>query len=171
MQQPAGLQQRVPRQYQCPKCAGWNPVPTATDRVACRYCGVSFSWHGDAVQGGRLVHCPLCREPMMYVKKDFPHGWGLAILLAGFVVSTVLWFYFEYIWALAVLVATAAIDALLYVAIGDVTCCYRCGAVFRGFERNEEHGPWDLEIGEKFRHERKQAEAAAAAGDRSASPG
>ena len=100
----------------------------------------------------------------MYVKKDFPHGWGLAILLAGFAISTLLWFYFEYIWALGVLVLTALIDALLFFVIGEVTACYRCGSVFRGFEPNPEHGPWDLEIGESFRHRRKRQEKAQAGG-------
>jgi hypothetical protein len=92
----------------------------------------------------------------MYTKKDFPHGWGLLFLALGFGASTVAWLYYEYLWALGILLATAAVDALLYLWIGSVTVCYRCGAVYRGVKPNQKHKPWDWEIGERFRQEARR---------------
>ncbi len=45
---------------------------------------------------------------------------------------------------------TALVDFLVYFLVGEVTVCYSCHAVYRGFERNPEHEPFDLKRLEKY---------------------
>lgn len=52
--------------------------------------------------------------------------------------------------AMAALAGTAVIDLLVYVLVGDVTVCYSCHALYRGFERNPEHEAFDLKKLEKY---------------------
>ena len=43
----------------------------------------------------------------------------------------------------------AAFDGLLYLWVGDVLVCYRCGAQYRGLPPRETYKPFDLGIGER----------------------
>jgi hypothetical protein len=52
-----------------------------------------------------------------------------------------------------VLLGSAAFDGLLYLWVGDVVVCYRCGAQYHSFPPNSEHGPFELGIGERYRQE------------------
>jgi hypothetical protein len=46
-------------------------------------------------------------------------------------------------WGLSLLAVTV-LDFALYYILGDVTVCYACRAVHRGYPRNPAHGPFDL---------------------------
>ena len=48
------------------------------------------------------------------------------------------------------LLASAAVDFLLYLMVADVTVCYACHAVYRGFPRNPQHSAFDLKELEKY---------------------
>jgi hypothetical protein len=52
--------------------------------------------------------------------------------------------------AMGVLMLTAAVDFLVYFLVGEVTVCYSCHAIYRGFNRNPEHEPFDLKKLEKY---------------------
>jgi hypothetical protein len=85
---------------------------------------------------------------------------GLAIVVAGFAVSTVFWAYYMPIAATAVLLVSAALDLVLYYVVPDVTICYRCQSQFRGPGANPRgrFAPFDLAIGERYRQERLRVE-------------
>jgi hypothetical protein len=51
---------------------------------------------------------------------------------------------------MAALAVTASIDFLVYSLVGDVTVCYSCHALYRGFARNPEHEAFDLKKLEKY---------------------
>ena len=53
-------------------------------------------------------------------------------------------------WAWAVLLASAVIDGLLYLAVRDVVVCYRCGAQHRGLGYSSNR-PFELTIQERYR--------------------
>ncbi len=143
--------------YTCSACGRRAAFPEPLDGSArCPSCGRVASWKTNAFDRQRLHFCPLCGCRDLYVQKDFPHSWGLAILLVGFLVSTLFWLYYHYVHALAVLVITAAIDAVLYLFIGDAVVCYRCGTQFRGLPAAADYGAWDIEIAERYRQERKR---------------
>jgi len=54
------------------------------------------------------------------------------------------------IFAMGALGLTALIDFLAYFLVGEVTVCYSCHAIYRGFERNTQHEPFDLKKLEKY---------------------
>ena len=52
--------------------------------------------------------------------------------------------------AMAALGMTAVVDFFVYFLVGEVTVCYSCHAVYRGFKRNPDHEPFDLKKLEKY---------------------
>jgi hypothetical protein len=107
---------------------------------------------------GRVQTCLLCGNHEIYKKKDFPHRLGVAILTAA-ILASVVTYYLRYVWATwAILIGSAVVDGLLYLLVGDVSVCYRCGAEYRGFAGNPEHKPFELGIGERYRQEKLRRE-------------
>ena len=52
--------------------------------------------------------------------------------------------------AMGALGTTALVDFLAYFLVGEVTVCYSCHAIYRGFTKNPEHEPFDLKKLEKY---------------------
>ena len=69
------------------------------------------------------------------------------------VVSSIFWYYRLPLWTYGVLFATALIDVVLYLTVGNVLHCYRCQAQYRGIPGLENHEPFDLETHEKHRQQ------------------
>jgi hypothetical protein len=53
----------------------------------------------------------------------------------------------------AILFATALVDLVLYIVVGDALLCYRCGAQYRNVEQMEEHSGFNLETHERYRQQ------------------
>ena len=96
----------------------------------------------------------------LYIQKDFPQGLGLFIVVVGFAISTVFWYYEMPISAFLVLIISLALDFLMYHMVPDVTICYRCLSQFRGAGSNASgrFEPFDLATGERYRQERIRAQ-------------
>lgn len=111
-----------------------------------------------AEAGGSLSSCAVCGNAELYKKKDFPHWLGLTILAVaclGFVIFNAL--YMQW-WAWAILIGSALFDGILYLWVGDVVVCYRCGAHHRGVPASSPHKPFELVVGERYRQERLRRE-------------
>jgi hypothetical protein len=113
-----------------------------------------------------LRSCAWCGSSDLYLQKDFPQGLGLAIVVAGFAISTVFWYYEMPIPAYLVLFASALLDMILYYKVPDVTICYRCLGQYRGRGSSPpgRFQAFDLAIGERYRQERLRAEQLRARG-------
>jgi hypothetical protein len=134
-QRPASLDARGLAEWQCPQCDHLLRVqpPTADDRVEA---------------------CAVCGNAELYKKKDFPHWLGLSILTSaclGFVVAQGLFWPWV---AWGILIASAAVDGLLYLGVRDAIVCYRCGAHHRGCPAGPAHEPFELGVAERYRQER-----------------
>lgn len=101
-----------------------------------------------------LPQCAVCGCHELYKQKDFPHRLGMAILLGGFAVSSLMYNWYEKWLCWAVLIGTAAFDAILFMMVGDAVVCYRCNAHHRGFKPTNDHKPYELTTGERYRQER-----------------
>ena len=136
-----------------------SPVEGATE-AACRHCGSARALRPEAISGERLEACPWCMTTDLYIQKDFPQGLGLLIVVVGFAISTVFWYYEMPIPAYLVLIASALLDLLMYHQVGSVTICYRCLCQMRGTGTNPDgrYRPFDLAVGERYRQERIRAE-------------
>jgi hypothetical protein len=105
-----------------------------------------------------LPACVVCGNQELYKKKDFPHGVGLTLLTVACLGSLIPYFLYQIWLTWAILLGTAALDGLLYLWVGDVLVCYRCGAQHRGLPLQVDYKPFDLGIGERYRQERLRRE-------------
>ena len=148
--------------FECPEChsvGGVLHVDTSTE-AKCRSCGRALVLRPETLGEDGLRACPLCATEELYAQKDFPQGLGLAIVILGFVVSTVFWYYDRPVPALSVLLVSALVDMALFYLVPDVTICYRCLSQYRGPGANpgSRFKHFDLAVGERYRQERIRVE-------------
>ncbi|GAC1463927.1 MAG: hypothetical protein NVSMB9_01990 [Isosphaeraceae bacterium] len=147
------------------ECLGCGAIGNVRDfellsKVGCVHCGLTRELRPEARDGEGIRSCPLCVTEDLYIQKDFPQGLGLAIVVAGFAVSTAFWYYERPVPALSILLASALLDMVLYYIVPDVTICYRCLSQFRGVgsKPGDRFHPFDLAVGERYRQERLRVE-------------
>lgn len=149
--------------FRCPHCdeIGRVEFDARTRELACPSCETKWPVPACAVTPDKLVQCLVCPSTELFIRKDFSQQLGVAIVVVGIAISTVFWFYRMPIWTFGVLFATALIDVVLYLFVGNVLHCYRCQAQYREVPGLEEHAPFDLETHEKHRQQRIRLEQAA----------
>jgi hypothetical protein len=106
-----------------------------------------------------LPRCLVCAGDDLYVRKDFPQRAGVAIVLIGFLLSSVAWYFYLIYWAFGILFFFAAIDLALWLSMGECLVCYRCHAQFRGWQTTGAT-PFHLETFERYRQVAARTEAA-----------
>jgi hypothetical protein len=148
--------------FSCEHCGAigqLSPLETSS-QAECRKCGTIRLLHPEATVGAHLQGCPWCLTTDLYAQKDFPQGLGLFIVVVGFAISTVFWYYEMPISTAMVLVASMALDLVLYHTVPSVIICYRCLCQMRGIGTNDDgrFKPFDLSIGERYRQERIRVE-------------
>ena len=99
---------------------------------------------------GFVRNCVSCGHDSLYIQKDFNRGLGIAIVIVGSLVSLYFFSRSQPIPAMLALFASAGVDLLLYSLVGEVTVCYACHAIYRGFKRNPDHETFDLKNLEKY---------------------
>lgn len=145
--------------WRCEGCERPNQhdfEPTAPARpaheVTCSNCGrrqaVTGAGFDDGALRDPLEVCLACGSNKLYTQKDFNRKLGLAIVVVGAVLSP--WTY-----GLS-LVACMGIDYALYYFVPEVTVCYACDAIHRGFEHNPAHRAHDPLLAERFRREARE---------------
>ena len=141
--------------YRCPSCdqttrAEFEP---ATREIACEACSAKIGIASGTATETKVLRCLVCPSKELFVRKDFSQRLGVAIVVLGFVASTIAWYYRQVYWTYGFLFATALIDVVLYVMVGNLLECYRCHAQYRGVPGLENHEPFDLETHEKYRQQ------------------
>ena len=148
--------------FQCPNCEAVNHLQSleSVEAASCRQCGLVRRLHREMIDDGQLLACPWCATSDLYLQKDFPQGLGLFIVIVGFVISTVFWYYEMPLATYVVLLTSALLDMVLYYRVPDVTICYRCLSQVRGAGSSTggRFQPFDLAIGERYRQERIRIE-------------
>jgi hypothetical protein len=127
-----------PVEWTCPACDHLLRLPATADAPA----------HA----------CAVCGNPELYRKKDFPHGLGIGILALACLGSVIPYALHRPGWTWAILIGSAVLDGLLYLCVGDVSVCYRCGAEHRGLPAGVKHPPFELSIAERYRQEKIRRE-------------
>ena len=148
--------------YRCPSCqqtteAEFGPQSA---NVACARCGTQIEIPPGAVTAERLSRCLVCPSTELFVRKDFSQALGVTIVVIGFAISSVFWYYRMPLWTYGVLFTTALIDVVLYVTVGNLLHCYRCQAQYRDVPGLAQHEPFDLETHEKHRQQKARLEHA-----------
>jgi hypothetical protein len=92
--------------------------------------------------------CLACGSNRLYSQKDFNRKLGVAIVIVGAAFSP--WTYgFS-------LIVCMGLDYGLYYFVPEITVCYACDAIHRGFEHNPAHRAHDPLLAERFRREARQ---------------
>jgi len=99
---------------------------------------------------GIVTVCVSCGHDTFYVQKDFNRQVGMAIVGLGIAASLYFFARSRPIFAMASLAVTALVDLAVYFVVREVTVCYSCHSIYRGFVRNPEHEPFDLKKLEKY---------------------
>ena len=143
--------------WRCDACERPNQhdfEPGATGRaLVCADCSheqriaeSGFDEHG--ALRDPLEVCMACGSNKLYSQKDFNRKLGLAVVVVGAVLSP--WTY-----GLS-LVACMGIDYGLYRFVPEITVCYACDGIHRGFQHNPAHRAHDPLLAERFRREARQ---------------
>lgn len=156
--------------FACPRCdqTSCAEVPNGATAVGCRQCHAQLELPSGAFEDGRLARCLVCPGTDLFVRKDFPQGLGAAIVVFGFAASCLTWYYYWIYFTFGILFATALADVVLYVLIGEVVVCYRCGAQYRQLGPAGQHRPFDLVTHERHRQQAARLPRQQAAGRRGA---
>jgi hypothetical protein len=105
----------------------------------------------ESLRTGRMVDsCALCGHDNLYIQKDFNRALGIAIVVIGVGVSIVLFARSNAFYAMLALIGTAVVDAIIYFLVGEVAVCYACHTIYRGFDPNPGHAPFNLELLERY---------------------
>jgi hypothetical protein len=131
----------------------FDEAAPADRRLVCDNCGHEQRIAAEGFdEAGRLRDplqaCLACGSDKLYTQKDFNRKLGLAIVLVGAAFSP--WTY-----GLS-LVACMAFDYGLYHFVPEITVCYACDAIHRGFAHNPAHRAHDPLLAERFRREARQ---------------
>jgi hypothetical protein len=128
-----------------------DDIENAGSTITCPRCQVEHAVNIDAAirQEHTVRVCPLCGCSELFVRKDFPQGVGLAVVVVAAAISL---FFLKNNppVAYAVLLAAVLVDMVIYLLIGKVTTCYACRGEFRGGQLLPEHEVFDLAKSEKY---------------------
>jgi len=138
---------------QCRACeCEVNFVPADASQVVCPHCRKPILLRVDRslLENHTVQNCVACGHDSLYIQKDFNRTLGVAIVVAGSLISVYFLARSEPLYAMLALGITATVDYLLYLLVGDVTVCYACHTIYRGFVRNPAHSTFDLKDLEKY---------------------
>jgi hypothetical protein len=139
--------------YNCPGCgrSARESISAESIELTCPHCHQQIAIPAEAIKGQQISRCLVCPSRDLFARKDFPQRLGVALVVIGFLGSSIAWAYYQVLWTFAILFGTALVDLLLYIVMGESLTCYRCGAQYRGFDEIERHGGFDLETHERYR--------------------
>ncbi len=99
---------------------------------------------------GFVKNCVTCGHDTLYIQKDFNRNLGVAIVAVGSLASLFFFSRSQPLWGTLALFVSAGVDFIIYSLVADVTVCYSCHTIYRGFSKNPEHGPFELKDLEKY---------------------
>jgi DNA-directed RNA polymerase subunit RPC12/RpoP len=139
--------------YRCPTCEKTvrTAFAAASTELACPQCSHEMKIPAGAVSDDRIERCLVCPSTDLFARKDFPQKLGVGLVVFGFIASSIAWANYQVFWTFAILFATALVDLVLYLVMGESLTCYRCHAQYRGTHEIERHGGFDLETHERYR--------------------
>jgi len=139
--------------YRCLECDSTTRATVNDGELQCTHCPAQVQVPASALTDGELHRCLVCPSTELFVRKDFSQRLGISIIVVGFIISSIA-LAFHHNWlSLSVLIATAGLDAVLYVFTGNVLTCYRCHSEYRDVPGMEKHPAFRLDVHERFRQQ------------------
>ncbi len=142
--------------YNCQKspCVAiieYGPLEEAGSSIECPRCHESQALHVTAAMRDeeKVDRCAVCQCRELFIRKDFPQGVGLAVVLIAGIASIIL-FRSNLLLAYGALATAMLVDLGFYLCVGKVTTCYACRAEYRNGQLNSAHDGFDLGTSEKY---------------------
>lgn len=130
--------------FLCLACSKENVYVTgeSLEEFACEHCRSALPLKvSESIRDREVIDfCILCGKDLFYLQKDFNRTLGCTIFILGAIASI-------YTYGISLLLA-AAIDWFLYYRLPEVTVCYFCNSIYRGYQPNPKHKGYNLSIGE-----------------------
>jgi hypothetical protein len=126
----------------------------STGPPASAACSCGFALQGEAARPrpeSPVASCWICGGDEFYVQKDFNRKLGLWIVLTSFLGVFLVMLLVEHRVGIYCLVLLALIDAVAYARLPNVTVCYLCQSIYRGFPLNPAHRGFYLGLEEKYK--------------------
>jgi hypothetical protein len=139
--------------FKCRACDGEIAIrPQHNAELNCPHCKakIHVAIDDSLVSGSAVQNCISCGHDTLYTQKDFNRAMGVFIVSVGICASLYFFALSQPMLAMGALGATALVDLLAYFIVSEVTVCYSCHAIYRGFPKNPEHEPFDLKKFEKY---------------------
>ncbi len=141
--------------YSCPTCNRTvrSNVASGASTIGCSACQNERPLPAVFSSNTELNACLICSGSDLYLRKDFSQRLGVGIVVLGFGISTVTWYFYMIYLTYAVLFTAALIDAILFMIVPNMLQCYRCQAEYRDVPGLAEHSPFNLETHERYRQQ------------------
>lgn len=149
-------------QFTCPACEkeyhlpGGAPAAAECGHESCPGCGFKFETSLKDFNGERPVEkCAICGTQEFFIQKDFNRQLGILIAICSLMIVFLLMVFVHHLVGLYCLFALAFVDFLIYWRFGNVTVCYLCTTIYRGFNQGDHHKGFYLGSEEKYKHLRR----------------
>jgi hypothetical protein len=130
-------------EFRCKECDRHNSLELEqTQHLLCEHCKKDYGEVGSFSSEREIFRCAICGCRDLYIQKDFNRKVGVAIVVIGAVLAPFT--------KLISLFVCALIDLILYRVLPMITVCYRCRAIYRGFQ-NSTHEGFNLGINDRYR--------------------
>jgi hypothetical protein len=98
-----------------------------------------------------VERCWLCGNGEFYIQKDFNRRLGLTIVVGSALVIFLIMLFKGHLVGIYCLLAVALADWVAYQLRPEVTVCYLCQTIYRGFPLNPAHSGFYLGYEEKHK--------------------
>ncbi len=141
---------------QCERTARVD-IESSASEFRCPHCDHCHPTAAEIASGDRIDRCLVCGCGELYIRKDFSQRLGITIVVIGLVSSSIAWGWHRIYLTYSILFATAFVDVVLYLTVGNLLQCYRCSSIYRDLVGLEEHAPFELETHERFRQQKARS--------------
>lgn len=132
-------------------------APAERRELVCEGCGGTIPFRGPPADASRPVEaCAVCGCEEFYVQKDFNRNLGLWVVVGSGLVAFLVMLMAGHIWGILVLFAVTLVDWVVYRCLRDVTVCYLCNTIYRGFPQCADHRAFYLGSEEKYKALRQE---------------
>jgi hypothetical protein len=149
-------------QFLCPRCEELflYPFPegeAVRGTLVCPHCSLELRSGAEPPRTGAPVErCWVCGNDAFYVQKDFNRELGFLIVAASAILILLVMLLIDHLLGIACLLAIAVVDWLVYWRLANVTVCYLCQSIYRGFPLGSSHRGFYLGLEEKHKKLRQK---------------
>ena len=148
--------------FSCPQCGREYILPVSGQTaqaqnesppfLSCDQCSFSIQFLTSVPDIHESVaQCALCKNREFYVQKDFNRKLGLWFVLISGLIALLVMLLTDHRIGIAILLSVSLVDFIIYRYLREVTVCYLCHTIYRGYPKNPEHKPFYLGHEERFK--------------------